>query len=615
MALGKWWIWVGVTVVGLGGSAGACSSDQKPGRGGGGTSAGTSAGEAPDLADAGSEQGGANAGDTVAGGASGSSRAGAGASGEGGLFDQPTPCGSSDECTAGRVCDQQVHLCVDCLLDADCGDGEHCRAFACKPRINCRDDGECPSGSHCDPLSFVCEECSVASDCGPGGECTASHLCVAHPTCSGSQACAAGMVCDQLGRCVECVYSADCGGDRKCLAGRCADGCTTDAQCAAPQGCDLDFSACVACLDDAGCPATHHCNYGKCELDDCVHHDRFCYSDGLYECAEDGTTRVKLSPCPVGCGLHGDSVSCNACTPGAVDCQSDHVVTCADDGSAFIPTMDCTLADGFCQAGQCEPRVCQPDQDSCVSRDLYHCNTNGSSLSVKEDCYGGEVCDAAQLACVPQLCEPNQYTCSENQQGNCDATGLGFTEPPVDCKTATCSLGGCLPDCTKSPASELLRFYEIGAGMIAVKNRGGCPADIAGLSLEIWLGGAKPSKAIWRLPAKSVPPQSTLTIVDAASTGDVTLASFSAALNASADRNIWLCVDPDGSTGNNQLSVCSEDTVIDIVVLGDAAPPLTGFGWEGLLDPDLTAGDFLGRELFTGNEPTYSASDWSIHHE
>jgi hypothetical protein len=56
-------------------------------------------------------------------------------------------------------------------------------------------------------------------------------------------------------------------------------------------------------------------------------------------------------------------------------------------------------------------------------------------------------------------------------------------------------------------------------------------------------------------------------IVDAVSTGDITLASLSAALNASADKNIWLC------------------------------------------------GDFLSRELFTGNEPTYSASDWSIHHE
>lgn len=592
--------WLSLASVVLVSCVSACGSEHRPKATGDAGSAGVGA-----SAPAGTSAGGTSVmpGASGEGGSGPSAAVEGGATSEGGATTQggvPSRGGAPSECSN----------------DAGCDDDEHCRAGTCRPLVRCHDDEECPSTApHCDSRTFICEECTEHADCGAGGECTLGQVCVTHPTCSANQACPGGLVCDQLNRCVECVYSADCGGDGKCLAGRCADGCDGDGQCNAAQQCDEGFAACVDCLDDAGCPATHHCYYGRCELDTCEQHDKFCYADGIYECAENGATHVKASTCPVGCGLHDGVIGCSICEPNAMTCSQDRVVTCSADGGTWLTSQDCPQEDKYCQGGACLPRVCVPNEDSCVSRNIYGCNDNGSLLELKEDCHHGEVCDPITLECVPQLCEPNPLTstCSGNLAVTCDETGLGYTAPPEDCGTKICSRGACLSSCTAVSAYEGLRLYEISAGKVVLKNISGCPLDIVGMSLEIWVSGATTAKSIWRLPSYSVPPQATLTVADTAGTGDVELVNFAAALNAAADKNIWLCIDPDGAAGNNTLSVCNDSNVFDIVEFGAAAPAFTGFSWQGLLEPDLAAGDFVARELYTGNEPTFSASDWSIH--
>lgn len=139
------------------------------------------------------------------------------------------------------------------------------------------------------------------------------------PQCGPSKACAAPLVCDASGACVECTSDANCGGanpacdplNKRCVPCRatvgcsapyvcspsapfcvlpCIDGNSTDcpgfiescragvcsscnegADCAEGMWCDLPHGRCVACLSDANCSgATPRCHQGTGVCEACL---------------------------------------------------------------------------------------------------------------------------------------------------------------------------------------------------------------------------------------------------------------------------------------------------------------------------------------------------------
>ena len=162
-------------------------------------------------------------------------------------------CNVDGDCLLdGLHCDPTAHVCVPCVVDADCTDAKL---------------------KACDAATHQCVECGTASDCDADQTCIpTTNECVptcslAHPTCP-----ATAPSCDTArGICVGCSKDAECAaGDRpRCelASGRCV-GCLSSADCRAPSKplCDV-VGECVSCLTSADCLATapfcdptiHHC--------------------------------------------------------------------------------------------------------------------------------------------------------------------------------------------------------------------------------------------------------------------------------------------------------------------------------------------------------------------
>ncbi len=104
--------------------------------------------------------------------------------------DPKTPaCRGNDDCKNGLVCVNQQ--CVMCSADADCGDGQTCKAGACIAP-ECTKDLDCSDGKVCQAGS--CRPCSADNECGPGGQCLVGK-CNRAPTCKTDEDCADDQDC------------------------------------------------------------------------------------------------------------------------------------------------------------------------------------------------------------------------------------------------------------------------------------------------------------------------------------------------------------------------------------------------------------------------------------
>jgi Cys-rich repeat protein len=203
-------------------------------------------------------------------GAGGSS---AGSTGTGGA--PPVPCTSDGDCsTPNPHCDTAGAVCVQCLADANCPNGETCNTTTHRC-VECQTSGDCPNSSpYCDP-DGRCVDCLTNENCAPqnpqpGGPtlvCSQqSHTCI--PGCTESSQCQTqfgqARVCDTTtNQCVQCVTANDCNGGVD--AGRpfvctlqhtCTLGCNTTADCAQNQTrrtCDTATHLCVQCSTSADC--------------------------------------------------------------------------------------------------------------------------------------------------------------------------------------------------------------------------------------------------------------------------------------------------------------------------------------------------------------------------
>jgi Cys-rich repeat protein len=245
------------TGVGGGFNAGGAFGDGSVSTGGEATSNGGASGGGGVLV------GGSNAGGASAGGAS---------AGTGGA--PPVPCSADGDCAnPNPYCDTAARVCVRCLGDANCPNGETCNTTTHRC-VQCATSGDCPNSSpYCD-TDGRCVDCLTHENCtpqnpGPGAPtmvCNQQHTCV--PGCTESSQCQAPFgqtrVCDTTSyQCVQCVTSADCGGGGD--AGRptlctaqhtCTLGCNGDDDCAqnpTRRHCDTATSLCVQCASSADC--------------------------------------------------------------------------------------------------------------------------------------------------------------------------------------------------------------------------------------------------------------------------------------------------------------------------------------------------------------------------
>ncbi len=209
--------------------------------------------------------GGAGAGSTGSGsGGEGSGTGGtgtgeAGSSGTGGAGNVPVSCQSDKACAATeQVCDVARAVCVDCLIDTDCGDAAECKLGECKAFTPCESSKQCGDDEVCDTV---------------------------------------------LGRCVQCVGANDCPDGNLCVDSECRASCGSDKDCSAQdQVCDTLNGFCVGCLTNEDCDESQYCEQTAhaCASDICTPDSTQCSDDTLMTCNVDGTGFDQLA-CPEGC--------------------------------------------------------------------------------------------------------------------------------------------------------------------------------------------------------------------------------------------------------------------------------------------------------------------------
>jgi hypothetical protein len=183
-----------------------------------------------------------------------------------GVPDGPTICQNDEDCgELDQVCAQFRRVCVDCVNNFDCGEGEVCVRNECEMRGTCDDSLDCPS------IDLICVE--TGGDPGPG------------PGAS-------------QGLCLECAGTEDCGEEESCVDNVCVRGCASDKDCT-PLGllCDFESGSCVECLNSSRCAEGEYCGDGTCLEAVCTPGESVCIGDGVATCNDAGSGYGEVDSC------------------------------------------------------------------------------------------------------------------------------------------------------------------------------------------------------------------------------------------------------------------------------------------------------------------------------
>ncbi|MBM4354867.1 MAG: formylglycine-generating enzyme family protein [Deltaproteobacteria bacterium] len=366
----------------------------------------------------------------------------------------PVPCVSSKECAVDEVCDKEKGVCVECLVDDDCGPDSMCSAAGtCVPAIPCESDKTCKELQMvCDKEKGVCVECLTDPDCPASGYCDEQ---VCHP-----DVCQAGDLLCQAGDVWGCapnggsfVLVTPCSDTDYCLNGAChakvcepsspyCDGMTAlvcDDLGSGPVGPGVECDPMEEVCEEGGCVCIPDCCQSfqlQCGLwDDGCGNPMDCGAcskaltcvDGVCLCIPDCKDKV--------CGGNGCEGSCGTCPEGksCVDGKcvciplscAEAKVECgvAPDGcGAFMDCGGCPIVNFSCFNGMC---MCVP---TCAGKE---CGDNGCAGTCGT-CKQGYACSNGMcgLVCGDGLCIEPENRC------NC----------PLDCGACTgcCSAGACL---------------------------------------------------------------------------------------------------------------------------------------------------------------------------
>jgi hypothetical protein len=253
-----------------------------------------------------------NGGDTVSGGAGSDSCTGSGCELPPGTT---TLCSSDANCPAGARC-SSVGVCVRCLSDRECDDGNPCTADSCQPALGCRAPNQ-PDGTAC-PNPTVCDglETCQAGSCTPGTPlvCDDGRFCTGSESCDAMAGCVGGvppLLDDGIGCTVDtCNEDAD-RVEHTPLDSACDDGvfCNGQERCDANAGCQSGPP--VTCASGYECAGSGCVNIDECARgtdtcsDNATCHDfagsYSCTCNPLYE-GDGRTCEPRCSPMTVATG-------------------------------------------------------------------------------------------------------------------------------------------------------------------------------------------------------------------------------------------------------------------------------------------------------------------------
>ncbi|MCB9737801.1 MAG: hypothetical protein H6747_00955 [Deltaproteobacteria bacterium] len=342
-----------------------------------------------------------------------------------------------------------------CVEHADCaGIAKLCIEGVCVAGPACTSDKTCVAyGAVCAKALGYCAPCVVDADCGGDQTCKAWR-CDGTPTqCSSSKECAAeGKVCDKgVGSCVSCVTVDDCASGETCWQNQCAAplcepgslGCV-DAQ--TQWTCDANALTKTA----SACGASEVCATKGCEKLICSAGETRCNTAGLQTCEASGLVWGAAVPCPTGQACIGKSCQAAVCVPGTSDCKDGGVAICAADGAGWKQTPCASATACQVEAGKasCVALLCSPGSKACQGEVVQLCANDGLSVSPGADCGNPGPGGAAQVClggkCVPAGCTAGATSCADDGALlTCKGDGAGWISSACG-EGKTCLGGACV---------------------------------------------------------------------------------------------------------------------------------------------------------------------------
>ncbi|MBN2498056.1 MAG: hypothetical protein JXR96_25930 [Deltaproteobacteria bacterium] len=368
--------------------------------------------------------------------------------GGGGTDEGPRACESTAECPLHHLCIggfcQPGDACS--ASDDSCPDGYACNFLqeVCVPENPCTSDTDCTESAtpHCLIGDGVCVECTLDAHCGDPESffCNASYQCEAvGPDCTGDPDCTEPDKphCGLDGKCYACVTNDHCEGTWVCQPTR-----HVCVECYLPSHCvsaSLPFcydlaNVCVECLDDMHCLAEEHCNLSSHECTDVI-----CETD---------------NDCPPGLHCKQDSGDCVQCLDHG-QCGSNHWCRDYSCQSGCLSDEDCLIKEGenhYCDFDPVDPRCffaeCREDGDCVGDPDGAHCKLddygNADQFSCVECTEDGHCdtyfeCERASNTCraVPCFSRPEGDQCPDlpdcyfcDYDGECKPRGTSTSHHP-----------------------------------------------------------------------------------------------------------------------------------------------------------------------------------------
>ncbi|HEY3445788.1 MAG TPA: hypothetical protein VGK67_05450 [Myxococcales bacterium] len=343
-------------------------------------------------------------------------------------------------------------VCLPCLSNTDCSQGEFCTATGC---VGCRNDADCtdptkpncrgqcmgcvtwqdctnPAALGCNFNTHLCGSCVDDFDCPDtspvclGGKCGTSGADAGSDTCGG---CAPNEVCDPSDNtCVQCLANADCA-----------------AHYAPLSICDTTVRACLECKASSDCPFSRpNCLFGaclrSCQASSCkapltCGTDGYCHCDATKPCGGDAPVCLTDKTC--GCTANADCPNGGLCDPVTISCTAPCGASapCSPDGRA--PYCDATAGSPF--LGLCLPcasnAACAAQSATtpyCTPYDCAECRTAADCSVNKPICAGR--CKQCEK---PAQCDKPEFGCNSGSFmcGSCNLNS--------DCPTNVCNNGVC----------------------------------------------------------------------------------------------------------------------------------------------------------------------------
>lgn len=462
-------------------------------------------------------------------------------------------CDGNGTCVAGKpiACAPNVcrgNTCLDkCMTDADCTGGAVCTNGSCglKPLgASCKNQGECASG-HCadgfccnKACAGTCEYCAFSTNRGkcttvpagdddPRDDCKAKNpsTCKENGKCNGNGACQLfgegtpcseqscnattnmqvyAKQCDGLGTCKKVREDTSCA-PHTCGGNACADSCSRDDQCVAPNSCvgslcgkrkpgqlcsNNDQCSSGICTGEGVC-CTSQCS-GTCRSCKVAGKEGTCSDvpagqDPLNQCEAQAN-----SPCgPTGtcdgagkCALQATGVICAGATCSADNSKEIGASTCDGAGKCSAPAGNTCQSDLVCSGSSCKAS-CSTDADcrngkTCNTRTKQCGPANGAGCGSNADCGSDKCVDgyccnsdcsgacescaakdtngmngvcaalpsgASDTACPPASCSADKKTATP--ASTCDGARKCTTPMAKPCGDFSCNNGVCLLTCTK----------------------------------------------------------------------------------------------------------------------------------------------------------------------